>query len=189
MPLVVKWSLKPLPGISMELLAARISGAKFRQFMTLLGNDAVAQVRKNILEQGGPGGSWPPLSDAYAAHKERLMGMRNEMAAKLPAMTAVMEGRNLGRKEMVKFGGDVRLRATGAMYEGIKAKLFNRGKGVRVTSDGQLAGRPSNADLLVWNATGAGGAPRRDPTQNMDRFLARWHARLLDYVKTGRLDP
>lgn len=186
MPVTVRWSSKNIPGVSLKLLAERVKSREFKKFMASLGADAVAQVRKNILERGGPGGDWPPLSDAYASHKDRMMQARDAAKAAAPEIVNVMEKRDIARRTLIKFGGDVRLRATGAVYEGLKASLFNNGLGVRVTSEGQLKGRPSNADILVWNALGTDTVPARDPTENMDRFLERWHSKLRDFLLTGR---
>lgn len=142
---------------NLDRLRARLNGGAMRAVFQAASEDLAAQVRKNILVDGGPGGRWPALSEAYARRKD---------AGKTPGKGA--------------HSGSIRLRDTGAMFEGIKGMVRQNGKSVvvSVVSEGSLPGRPTNTELLVIHAKGKGTNPRRDPTRDMTVFLKRFRDRV-----------
>lgn len=138
-------------------LRARLNGPAMAAVYQAAANDLAAQVKKNIMVQGGPGGSWAPLSPAYAKAKDA--------------------GRTPGKG---RHGGTIRLRDTGSMFDGIKGVVRQRGNSVVVgiVSEGSLAGRPTNTELLTMHAQGQGSLPRRDPRTDMKVFLQRFKDRV-----------
>lgn len=123
-------------------------------FLERQGENMVAQARKNIVRFGTKANNtWPKLSLAYAKRKK--------------------DGKTPGKGSHHY----AMLRDTGSMYDGIVGRVERRGQGwwrVALDSDGQLAGRPSNSDLLMFHHTGAGNLPVRSPVQDMSLFERRF---------------
>lgn len=146
----------------LDKLRERLNEGAMRAVYAATARDLAAQVRANIMREGGPGGRWPALSEAYARRKD---------AGQTPGRGA--------------HSGAIRLRDTGSMFAGIKGVVRQNGKSVvvGVVSEGSLPGRPTNTELLVIHATGD-GVPRRDPTQEMGTFLQRFKDRMKRLLST-----
>lgn len=145
-----------------EKLRQRLNAGAMNAVYQAASQDLAAQVRKNFMVEGGPGGKWPPLSEAYARRKDA--------------------GQTPGKG---KHGGAIRLRDTGSMFDGIKGVVRQKGKSVVVgiVSEGSLPGRPTNTELLTIHAKGD-GVPRRDPTREMSTFLQRFKERIARLLST-----
>lgn len=142
---------------NLDRIRARLNGPAMNAVYQAAAQDLAAQVRKNIMVDGGPGGSFAPLSAAYAKAKDA--------------------GRTPGKG---KHSGAIRLRDTGSMFDGIKGVVRQSGKSVVVgiVSEGSLPGRPNNTELLTMHAEGQGSLPRRDPRKDMSTFLQRFKDRV-----------
>lgn len=128
--------------------------ARMRAFLERQGENMATQARKNIVRFGTrANNTWPRLSAPYAKRKK--------------------DGKTPGRGSH----NYAMLRDTGSMYDGLVGRVESRGSGwwrVVLDSDGQLAGRPSNSDLLMFHHTGAGNLPQRSPVQDMTLFERRF---------------
>lgn len=147
----VKVNVKIDPSMRRALEA--MQPARMRAFLERQGGNMAAQARKNIVRFGTRASNvWPRLSPAYALRKK--------------------EGRTPGSGAH----NYAMLRDTGSMYDGLVGRVEQRGTGWRVAldSDGQLAGRPSNSDLLMFHHTGVGTLPVRSPVQDMTLFERRF---------------
>lgn len=140
----------------------RLEKKEIKEFLETMADDLVAQARANIVKLGDHGGSgWPPLSRPYAKRKK---------AGKTP-------GRGRFKQAM--------LRDTDSMFKGLRGKvrMVSGELALELTAVGQRAGRPSNADLLVMHADGAGNLPPRNPASDMDVFERRFKAALVRYLE------
>lgn len=137
----------------------RLTDADVRRFLTAQGRNMVAQVRKNIVANGGKAaGGWPPLSKEYAKRKK----------------DGGTPGKGKNRYAM--------LRDTGSMYDGLTALVsvgVTNVPSVELTSTGEGGGgRPSNEELLLIHAEGRGRVPARSPVEDMRLFEARFEEEL-----------
>lgn len=179
------------PGLAEEL-RAKLRGPEMEALLVEVADDMVAQVRRNVMTEGGPGGKWPQLS-GYNARVQQRRDMREAKKAGLEVAkqrkTAASTSRHDGyarQKEVdvaagrAKFGPMERLRATGGLVAALVARIKRLADRIRVElgADGNAPNGTPYDVVLEANAKGTATIPARDPTANMEQFEKRTGARL-----------
>jgi hypothetical protein len=140
----------------------KLDKKELKAFLEVMADDLVAQARANVVKSGDHGGNaWPPLSKPYSKRKRK--------------------GQTPGRGKFKQ----AMLRDTDSMFKGLRGKVTLKGDVValELTSVGQRAGRPSNADLLVMHAEGAGNLPERNPAEDMTVFERRFATEIKRFLE------
>jgi len=149
-------------GHQQKQLLKKLDRAELKAFLETMADDLVAQARANIVKLGDHGGSgWPPLSKPYAKRKRK--------------------GQTPGKGKFKQ----AMLRDTDSLFQGLRGKVTVKAGEValELTAVGKRAGRPSNAELLVMHAEGAGNLPERNPAEDMRVFERRFQAELKKYLE------
>lgn len=128
------------------------------QFMQRQGNNMVAQARRTIVKKGALAGDWPHLSEDYAKRKRK--------------------GKTPGHGKF----NYAELRDTGEMFDSLVAdvNITRTGASIELMARGER-----NQKLLLLHANGEGSLPKRDPSEEMDQFEARF-AKELDKHLAGQ---
>jgi hypothetical protein len=142
----------------------RLTEAQLRKFLERQSNNLVAQARRNIKNAGTKASSkWEPLSKAYAKRKKE---------GKTPGHGRVKYGMLRDTEELI-----------GALIGVVEIAPGMERVSLGLTAEGQTGDRPSNAELLVMHAEGAGNLPPRNPADDMRVFESRFEVDLQRFLE------
>jgi hypothetical protein len=183
-----------------EEIIAKVTGEPMRALLTDGGNDGVAQVRRNIVTEGKPSGSFAPLQGtnegarvgAKTRNQQRKVGVldgtRAERARdKRTAKHGVSRHAGYARQKerdhdagRIPYGPEEKLRRTGDLERSLTSRVILTGNTARVElhAEGEKRAGLSNDDLLSLLAFGTDRMPARNPAVNMLQVEARFAERL-----------
>lgn len=183
-----------------EEIIAKVQGEPMRQLLQDAGNDGVAQVRRNIVTEGKPSGSFAPLQGtnegarvgAKLRNQQRKVGIldgtqaeriRDKRTAKHGVSRHAGYARQKERDQeagRIPYGPEEKLRRTGELERSLVAvvTLTQSTARVELHAEGEKRAGLSNDDLLSLLAFGTPRMPARNPAVNMLQVEARFAERL-----------
>lgn len=151
-------------GDSQKEILAKLTASQMRGFLKRMSNNLVTQARRNIKNAGTmASGKWAPLSKPYAKRKKE---------GKTPGRGRVKYGMLRDTEEMI-----------GALTGVVEVTDDMHVASLGLSAEGQSGSRPSNAELLVMHADGAGNLPPRNPAEDMRVFESRFMVELQRFLE------
>lgn len=201
---MITFSVSVTPGVVEEIREA-LTGEPMRRLLQEAGNDAVAQVRRNIVTEGKASGSFAQLSGYNQGNKpaarlriqQRKVGILDgtQMERKRDKKTAKQGSQHAGYalqkerdhdKGKIPYGPDEKLRRTGDLSEQLVARVTLDDKTARVEIHAEGTKRGiSNDELLSLLAFGTEKMPARNPAVNMMQVEARFAERVRRLLLTA----
>lgn len=186
----------------------RLRGPGFDSLLQKIAADMVAQVRRNIVTEGKPSGSFAKLSgynannkaDAKERIRQQKKGLRDDVDVAKEKRRIASSSRHTGyarQKEAdheagrIPFGPGERLRRTGNLVENLTARVTKTAGGARIAigAEGRASSGITNEELLSFLSFGTETMPARNPTINMVQFETRMRAdlqKLIGGVANGK---